>query len=1015
MTFNTDKYAWASNEVTIVRNPTKDYGALVPEVFAATIPTPSAHSSLMIGLWLETDQAEQLAQPGYESQEELHLTLCYLGKSGSYTSEQIASIMSMVAKTCAKFTPLHGYVTGVGRFPASESSDGKDVIYATVDIPNLLKLREDIADQLKTIGTPPAANHAYTPHITLAYIDHGALSPIDSVPHIPLVFSNITVSIGSSKIHLPLYGRGQAQPTTKAYLPSDYKRLEDSDKAKQPLQDKMQKWVDDLFNAQEQSIIAKLQGRKFAPVPLQKFPDDDAALFSESDWEAYINAESRPYLYDAYITGGKYGIDEFGYDFVPEGKVLGDWLSAAATALAVAVTATTAKRLFDQTKFSRRLNEKTDVVIGRVKDLFQDFRNTRSQSIARTETGTAFHQGMLESYRTVKVKAKRWITAHDERVDFGDLSGPCWRNELAGPIPLDQAFPSGHMAPTAHPRCRCSLSPVQIETTERVFTEASQPIPLESWDIYQALEPDIIYEQLGTLPVSITFNQVAGTLTSDQIERMTASIPRRHLVAAHPNTSVPPGMSKPPNLAGLRIAILDEVQSTTHGGKLAGEYLPDRDFIRLSTGATPSPFSFLPPRQRSLADIQSTLRHEIGHRVEEVFNLSYDQEFAALTKKHLQTRDLAHPHFHYPSVMSTTIGDEAGQRELFAQVYELYLSDRSGLRRVAPDLEEYMTRKVFTTSVLRSVAVRHPGGAAHTNQDVHAGDTARISLDDMENSLSVMTRYFDAGKGPAGARQKEMGAKDIADSLRGDRSWTRLRDVVLERGTGNGTIKLKKGQDPDTAVATALTKRWDFFKPGLSIFPAFQLAAKAEFNISDAEIRHFKPSDMTNARDSWLNEHEGGFRNFLRVQYEATQRKFNDLGLTAVSGFRVQSDRHDSTGLSFMDQLRQNPLNNARTGMQKLQPISSFTSDPVLLEKYHKTQKLNRITVMGMSIPKRLILGTSATGFGDPGERELVVLGGDHRVRFTEWVVDVPPALAKQRGVVPTRIDGRKFATALFQ
>jgi hypothetical protein len=43
-----------------------------------------------------------------------------------------------------------------------------------------------------------------------------------------------------------------------------------------------------------------------------------------------------------------------------------------------------------------------------------------------------------------------------------DIDGPCPDcddNALAGPTPLGQPFPTGQVAPPAHPGCRCVLAP----------------------------------------------------------------------------------------------------------------------------------------------------------------------------------------------------------------------------------------------------------------------------------------------------------------------------------------------------------------------------------------------------------------------------------------------------------------------------------------------------------------------------------------------------------------------------
>ncbi len=90
------------------------------------------------------------------------------------------------------------------------------------------------------------------------------------------------------------------------------------------------------------------------------------------------------------------------------------------------------------------------------------FTQDRADLIARTEIANANSQSSLEGYRAaredgVEVK-KEW------------LLGPnpcevCQENAAAGPIDLDDEFPSGDDAPTAHPNCECALMPVVMEST----------------------------------------------------------------------------------------------------------------------------------------------------------------------------------------------------------------------------------------------------------------------------------------------------------------------------------------------------------------------------------------------------------------------------------------------------------------------------------------------------------------------------------------------------------------------
>lgn len=88
------------------------------------------------------------------------------------------------------------------------------------------------------------------------------------------------------------------------------------------------------------------------------------------------------------------------------------------------------------------------------------FDARRAETIARTETAVVQGEGKLQAFQSIGHEGKRWVTAHDERVDMGNASGPCILNEQDGAIRLSAPFGSGHMTVPAHPRCRCTIVPV---------------------------------------------------------------------------------------------------------------------------------------------------------------------------------------------------------------------------------------------------------------------------------------------------------------------------------------------------------------------------------------------------------------------------------------------------------------------------------------------------------------------------------------------------------------------------
>lgn len=88
------------------------------------------------------------------------------------------------------------------------------------------------------------------------------------------------------------------------------------------------------------------------------------------------------------------------------------------------------------------------------------FSEDRADLIAATEITAANSQGALAGYEEAKdagVNVKKsWLVLEDG-------CEICQENADAGPIDLDEQFPSGDDAPGAHPNCRCVLVPEVID------------------------------------------------------------------------------------------------------------------------------------------------------------------------------------------------------------------------------------------------------------------------------------------------------------------------------------------------------------------------------------------------------------------------------------------------------------------------------------------------------------------------------------------------------------------------
>jgi 2'-5' RNA ligase len=177
----------------------------------ATEVTP-ADARVMIGLWLPPETARTVAVPGGEAPESLHLTLCYLGRVLEVGTNAIDRVKRMCQDVAAYCPVLLGKLAGVGRFGASDTSDGKDVIYASADIPDLAEFRQRLAYNLEGMGVAYSKAHGFTPHVTLAYVDPAESSPVERIEPTPVAFDRLCLVVDGEKTFFPFttagYGYG---------------------------------------------------------------------------------------------------------------------------------------------------------------------------------------------------------------------------------------------------------------------------------------------------------------------------------------------------------------------------------------------------------------------------------------------------------------------------------------------------------------------------------------------------------------------------------------------------------------------------------------------------------------------------------------------------------------------------------------------------------------------------------------------------------------------------------------
>ena len=135
--------------------------------------------------------------------EELHITLAYLGRTGA-TRSTLEEVLTLVGAYANWTGRIEGVVSGFGRF--SQDVGGKHAIYASFDCPYLGELRQHLVYLLWGNDVAVSMEHAFTPHITLAYIPADGPTP-DILPEREEIrFSQLTLAWGDQVTAFQLQG-----------------------------------------------------------------------------------------------------------------------------------------------------------------------------------------------------------------------------------------------------------------------------------------------------------------------------------------------------------------------------------------------------------------------------------------------------------------------------------------------------------------------------------------------------------------------------------------------------------------------------------------------------------------------------------------------------------------------------------------------------------------------------------------------------------------------------------------
>lgn len=121
------------------------------------------------------------------------------------------------------------------------------------------------------------------------------------------------------------------------------------------------------------------------------------------------------------------------------------------TQLAADIDETTADRMANAVAAELEGGGTYDDAVRAIKDTFQSMKDSRAETIAKTELADAYNQAMLSSAKESGDLLKTW------NLDGEGCEEICQPNAEDGAIGLDEEFSSGDDAPPAHPNCDCSI------------------------------------------------------------------------------------------------------------------------------------------------------------------------------------------------------------------------------------------------------------------------------------------------------------------------------------------------------------------------------------------------------------------------------------------------------------------------------------------------------------------------------------------------------------------------------
>lgn len=157
---------------------------------------------------LPADTARAAAVPGGEPVADLHMTVAFLGRR-ALTADEVSAIETVLRAWAADRKPIAAVLGLTNRFVGKDAAKG-DPVFRSVIVRGADRLA--LVEALDDAGFPLRTEHAWVPHVTVAYIPQGSSMPasVTRDNRVEFAFDRVALWAGERRVEVMFGGAEMA-------------------------------------------------------------------------------------------------------------------------------------------------------------------------------------------------------------------------------------------------------------------------------------------------------------------------------------------------------------------------------------------------------------------------------------------------------------------------------------------------------------------------------------------------------------------------------------------------------------------------------------------------------------------------------------------------------------------------------------------------------------------------------------------------------------------------------------